>query len=469
MSFVPEEILRDGVKWKVLSFTNQKGQEAKFNILSLDPLASEINMFTQKIASLKVRSSNLLAFLLNILPKAADFSEHDENLHTAIGSPVESDIASELNEHGGSIEDLKMLIDLAKEHAVHCDNPSSSTPLKRHLAKTIPDPIKAKVTKVDKREEKRTVELTDPDGLEKRFVECYTGFEDVALENLRPLPSLLKSVNTFKVEGIVKSILERPDPSLVCMTVAPDEEVQRQVGVRNYVVIGGIHTLLAFKRLESKGLLKNIHMFKEGLIPCVIVNTTDTDLLIYGRMRTKQLGSEFISPPRPQDLLKIFENYIDQPQRKGKKILSRLLTIQDVSQPESAAIQRLIQWRKEAYMLLLEVLKAYEYYETKDIHETRNRGSVNKKKLTKGQTLKLTAKMLIGLSNLDEESFIEMASSVLEQKVSLKSLVEPDPTEPRESDLAAEARIPEVCIEEVDNISFDESSALQNPQCPRKF
>ena len=329
--------------------------------------------------------------------------------------------------------------------------------------------------------------------MERKFVESYAGFADITLENLRVMPDLNKTINPFKVVGISHEMCQRPDPSLICLTVAPDpayhepnlptdnsesgeksappdsnshnkvdETFQHSAEEvpKHYVAIGGLHTLTALKSMKTKGKTVELNrLLSNEMVPCVIVNTNDKDILIYGNARCKELESKFISKPRSQDLLKIYENYLDKPEH-GKKVIKRMLKIQDVHQSEQAAILRFIEWGKAPFLTLRQVFGLYETYETLDVMEKSSGSGANNKRLAKGETKKISGKLLVGISNMDPEDFMKKAAAVIYQEVTLKSLIEKDSLISSSQIDSEEINIPDVSIIEKPQVCFDELSNL---------
>ena len=452
--------MKDGVKKPVFKFTNEKGQTVNCEVKIMNPLSGEPDEFCQKLASLQsLRKLDLLALLLNILPKASGFTDCDENFFDELGFRKNEDALKEVSGVGGTLDEVKSFIAIAKQCASVFVPPSSSrcsTPIKRFFTvdnEKTEASKKARLSKAEMKEEQRKKEIQDPDGLEKKFVDSYFGFADLKLDQLMPLPELKKEVNSFKVLGIANKIKERPDPSLLSMTVAPNIECKDVE--KKYHVIGGVHSLLALQMLDKEGELSKIPVLCEKIVPCIIVNTADKDLLLYGNLRTNDLNAEFISKPRSQDLLKIFQNYLDKPVQ-GTKVIKRMATLQDLHHTESAAILRLIKWEKKSFTDLLEVVKKFETYQTKDAVEKKSGTNAQFKRLSKGLTNKMSAKMLISLSKFDPNDFQKYVGPILSQEVSLQSIV--DPTEDKATmNVSNLSNTPEVSIDIQQSWDWDEA------------
>ena len=86
------------------------------------------------------------------------------------------------------------------------------------------NPPVIKKSKADKIEEAKNEEINAESGIEKSHVDKYICRVEIPLENISCSMKIQLRINTFKVEGQVKSILERPDPALLTLTVCIADE-----------------------------------------------------------------------------------------------------------------------------------------------------------------------------------------------------------------------------------------------------
>ena len=423
-----KDIKHKGEEVKVMAFENSKRQSASCDVDLFCPISFETNPFTQKISCLRVSKLQVLADYLNLLPKAQGFDQHDELIYEENGIRKDQTGTTEtvIKDHGGELKELENFISLARAYSVKTVNSVTKDDgnVKRKSSENSGHSAPEKVTKLGRQEKNKEKELKDAEGLEQRFSSGYVGFKDIPLSSLRVYPPLKKKLITFKVTGIANSIRERPDPAKICMTVAPDPDQSTEEETTKFVVIGGTHTLAALKELDRRGDLDKINVLKDKLIPSVIVNISDQDLMLYGNIRSNDIASEYVRKPRAQDLVKLFENYLDNPS-KGLKVITRMLRIQSVSAEEAAAVLRLVNWKKDNFLKLTDVFTKYEHFETRDIEEKKkNSTNMNHKMLAKGQTAKISASMLVNVSRLEESWFANEIHRVLYQEISLQGLIQ---------------------------------------------
>ena len=99
--------------------------------------------------------------------------------------------------------------------------------------------------------------------------------------------------------------------------------------------------------------------------------------------------------------------------------------LQRLGVPETKAVLDLCSWKVEDFKIMQKVVKKFECYETKDIVEkTRSTVHVSEIKMSRGEVLTMPSKLLVRLSKINPEYFLNIADSILTGKVSLKQAVE---------------------------------------------
>ena len=148
---------------------------------------------------------------------------------------------------------------------------------------------------------------------------------DLPLSALTVDPLFQNTKNRFKVEGLKNFMLKRFDPSQLCITVRPADLSKFDAKNPNdsqYYVISGVHTVLALQRMSATELKSLGGLQESAFVPVSIINTADTDLLLYGNSRSNFVSSQFVRKPMPQDLLKI---YAKVPTGQGEKLIERMV------------------------------------------------------------------------------------------------------------------------------------------------
>ena len=245
-------------------------------------------------------------------------------------------------------------------------------------------------------------------------------------------PSLKGNVSCFRVQGIKTAMELRFDPSLVSITVRPKNPqtfpgVMDTTGDEGYLVVQGIHTVLALQKLKEEGKIEKLRGMEDGLVHVNIVNVEEKDLVLYGNLRGNALASVFIQKPKPQDLLKIFGKLEDK--KQALQLVKRLLKLQLVGPTEAAAVVKLCDWPSDCLQELLACLELFERYETKDIAELRRckaTVSSNQGMLMRGETLTLTNRMLVDLSKTNPGHFKEEGPRIASKEKSIRAVIYED-------------------------------------------
>jgi hypothetical protein len=260
--------------------------------------------FTQQVLSLISKSkTDLLGLLFSTLPTAQDFGQHNSYLHDSLGLRLDhKGVTKEsLEKCGGSIEDLKMFVESARDSAV-----SIEQPLKRYF-KTYSGEKTLKVAKTShNRESKYEEEVKDRDGVERKYSNAFCGSLDVKLEAMELDPVLRSKISYAHVEGLKKDIVSRFDPSMLCIVVRSTdvesyrEKVETSPDECKYYVIQGLHSFLALQQLNKDGKLCKLPGMEGGYVTVSLVNVDQPELLLYGHLRGNALASTFIRKPQPQ-------------------------------------------------------------------------------------------------------------------------------------------------------------------------
>ena len=106
-----------------------------------------------------------------------------------------------------------------------------------------------------------------------------------------------------------------------------------------------------------------------------------------------------------------------------QSIVQAILHLFDTS--VTKAVLDLCKWPTPTFMSLLDVLEKYENYETEDVKEVKKATvHMNQGKLSRGQTMTMTNKMIVKLSRMDAELFLTECAGILTNKKSLREVIE---------------------------------------------
>ena len=125
-----------------------------------------------------------------------------------------------------------------------------------------------------------------------------------------------------------------------------------------------------------------------------------------------------------KDLLTIYGSLLDKP-LQAKKLVERMARLQRLGVPETKAVLDICSLKVEEFKVVLKVVKKFECYETKDIvDKTRSTVHASDVKMSRGEVLTMPSKLLVKLSKMNPEYFLNIAESVMTGKISLKQAVE---------------------------------------------
>ena len=259
---------------------------------------------TQQILSLITKSkTDLLGLLFTTLSTAEGFTQHHSSLHDPLGFRFDHKGVNEKNleENGGSIEDLRKFVENAKSSAVDIEQP-----IKRYFSSTSGEKAAKKAKTIQNRDSKYEEEVKDREGVERKYSNAFCGSLDIKLEAIDLDPVLRSKVSYPHVEGLKKAMLSRFDPSLLSIVVRStdvanhQEKIQASPNSCRYFVIQGLHSFLALQQLQKEGKLCKLPGMAQGYVTVSLVNVDQTDLLLYGHLRGNSLASTFIRKPQPQ-------------------------------------------------------------------------------------------------------------------------------------------------------------------------
>ena len=223
------------------------------------------------------------------------------------------------------------------------------------------------------------------------------------------------------------SISERFDPSLLSVVVRPvnvKEFNEKGPDGSSFLVTQGIHTVTALKELQQEDKIKTMTGIKDGFITVNVVNVEEKSLVIYGNIRSNSLASMFVCKPKPQDLLKVFDDLKEKP-KQALKTVERLARLNLVGPAETKALLDICKWLAESFDKLILVLERYETYQTEDVKEgVRSTVHKNQGRMGRGQMLTMPNTMLVSLSRLSQDYWLEEGDKVLANTKSLRSVVE---------------------------------------------
>ena len=163
------------------------------------------------------------------------------------------------------------------------------------------------------------------------------------------------------------------DPSLCCLTVCVLEDDKSNgepsdLSTARFLVLHGIHRVLALKELEAEmGLPVLLGQFT-GQLSCYIVGTKSSSLGNWLNLKSNLFNSQFDTKPRPQDLLFIFNSMINNKVDKEKTLeaMERYMELLVTRSEDRLAMKRVFGWDIEYLRPTVQALDKFVHYETLD-------------------------------------------------------------------------------------------------------
>ena len=139
----------------------------------------------------------------------------------------------------------------------------------------------------------------------------------------------------------------------------------------------------------------------------------------YGHSRANQISSKYISKVYPQNLIHIFAALLEKEGKESsREVIERMSKLNKFSTEIVSALKRICDWSKPCLDKLVEILKAFEVYQTLD---AKKKGYM--KKISLCEKLTISNVLLIKLSK-SSESLLDSGNKVLNKSISLEALVE---------------------------------------------
>ena len=429
-------VRRNDVDTEYFKFLSRRGDNQHLPVKRLNNLFAGESDFTRRCTAMIVDSrKELLGLYMTLLPHSKGFSHHRPDLHNELGMRLDGKgiTVNILIQKMGGIEEFVEFKEMAEKAAFkvtksRIDAISAIEELRNcKKRKSEKEGGGGKVVKMTKMQEKVNAQLTeikDESGVERAFIDSYVGRCDVKIENISVSSKICPRINKYKVDGIANVMMSRFDPSKIHLTVCPADPQNfdlSRLTENQFTVISGNHSLMALKKLDSTGDMRNKVSMADGLINCYIVNTQDPSVLCYGNIRSNDLDSKHVRKPQLQDLLFVFNTLRGQFKNDAEavKVVVRYATLLVVGADDVTALKKLCSWQSSSFDDLLKVIQLYETYETKD-----GCFQGNQARLLRGEPLPLRTILFKKLSKVKEEYFVENHPSVLKRDISLKDLVE---------------------------------------------
>ena len=142
-------------------------------------------------------------------------------------------------------------------------------------------------------------------------------------------------------------------------------------------------------------------------------------MVLYGNSRANQISSKFVNSFHTQDLIHVFSKLVvKQGPEASLKLVERMSKLNRVGSEETASLRKICKWSPPAFNSLVNVLNAYERYETLDVKKLKNT-----KKVSRCEKMSLSNKLFNMLSKIQESQLISSEVKVIRKEISLKTVI----------------------------------------------
>ena len=416
-----------------LGITNRAHEKKLFRLDEMNPVLSGVNEFTSKMVELRSAGNDkLLAMYLALLVKSEYFYDNKLGVNDKFGMNIDKSgvTAETLITNGGSLNDLEGFIEQALKFAVKVDHRSEAIEKLDYCGKkrkmTEDNPIKVKISKIDKVEIVKKAEINDPSGLELTFKQNFLGRADIHISKLVVSSQVSIPLSPVKVSGLATGMLQRFDPTQMCVMATPAQGKAfdyHNLAANTLEVFHGRHRLAALQQLEKKVLLGKLLGMERGMITVHIVNVTTATQLNYGAIRGNEIQADWVRKPHLHELIYILEGIREHSsQEKCQETITRYAKLLSFGAEEITALRKFGTWGADSLAELSRCLKLFENLKTLDgmakEFVQRRQGQLKKK-----DSIAFPNTWFRKLAKVDETYFVLMAPKVVSKELSLKTLI----------------------------------------------
>ena len=435
-----KQVVQSGESQECYIFEN-KGRERKgFKYDELNPTLWKMCDFSAKLLELRSeQKKNLISLYLHLMVHSNKFSEHRDGVHDSLGFAENGSgvTVDEIIQNDGSLEEYQEFLAKALGDQVKVESENdiirSAEGSRKGKAgepnqtqtNTLDMMVKVKRSRKEQIEDLKTAEIEDSNGVEKSYIGKFIGREDINIDQLTVSESVKIPMKTFKVYGLAEKILQRPDPSLLILTVCPasGQSFDEQNLKRNkYDVIHGRHRVEALKRLHQKGQLVNVPGCEDREISCIIVKTQCALEVNYAALRGNDVQSDYVRKPFIHELVFVLDGLKGTySNNKIEEMIMRYSTLLEFGHDERTALKKICLWPQSSLSNLSKILKLFETFQTSDADYLAKRQS---SKILKGSTVAVPFNLFKRIGKMAPGYIESISEEVFSKKLSLRDAVD---------------------------------------------
>lgn len=404
--------------------------------------------FSNKLSHLIVKSPKLLGMYLSLASGSQGFCNHDPTVHLCNGlKAADNTEIDRIIELGGSMSDYDQFLQSVKDSALVIGE------VKEQGYRIAPAVMNKKITDFflnvnDNPKKMARGELakfnykqmvSKEGGLEKTVVNSYVDWCSIPLSKLKLSSENHILVVPSKVDEIVKSFLDRFDPAQIVFSVVPSnlEAFNKGDYEGDYHVIHGRHRLLALQKLVEHNRLGDLPNFPvNGKVQCYLMKISAASSSNYYTIRANDLSFNYQSCTTYEELFYVYRGLL-QSMKEPEQCLKTIHNIcySRLMKPDVIAVyNKIAKWPISSLDNLIETLKKFQVYQTKDANEKGDQTKIKRR-----QAKALTKTLFIQLGNCCYPLFDQLFEKVLNNELSLKELLEKSETYNKKADVESKA------------------------------
>ena len=409
---------------------NEYGDVVNFKSSMMNPGMMGYNTFSKKMIGLRADGQdNKLATYISQLSKCKDFTHFDGNVYSDFGFKIGEegcigDECSLFEQFVISAKDDATIVTTTLNASIDELAVKTKRKKKSEVSKT---KMCQKLGKNERIEKYFRQELSDTKGVEASIVKNGNGRADIPLRNLSVSDKVMLPIDDLKVKQLCMEMFQRFEPTSIYLTVVPAEQEhfdQVNLHLNKYSVVHGRHRFLALQQLSKENKLSSLPTMEAETVTCYILGLSDPISLNYLTLRGNELAAKHVSKPNHHDLLYTLQGLkqINEDTEAVMKAITRYAALQKCTDAEKSSLRSLSKWPNAVLDTLKNVLWKYERFQTSDTDDSTMKKA--EKLLKEGRKQITPITLFHGISKLPFAQFQEHAKEILEEKSSLKEVVQ---------------------------------------------
>ena len=460
---------------KCFVFKNVDNETAKFRGDRMDPFLASVNPFNQLCAALLMKNPRVLAAYISLLTSSEQFCNYKSDVNDVTGFNHDGSGLDEdgLVGLGGSLSEYEEFVRLAVDAVIVIGNKDEqslkiSPKTKKKKLTDYFNTTNKKLTKSESIEKNYQNMISEGGGLEKSVVSSYVRYQSILLDKLEVSPDMFLPINQQKVNEIADSMTERLELSQLVVSVVPvsPDKFQLEDNDDKYYVVHGVHRFEAIKKVDAINKIKSVPGFPEDRsILCFILKVNTASLSNYLNIKCNDIASSFQSSSSNEALFFIYGGILEKTKDHSEafEVIEKIAHSRHLGNNELAVYNKVTLWPNSALAKLIFVLDKFQSYQTSD---AKDRGVKAKMKRREPNTL--TTSLFRQLGSCPPQFFMDHCDQVIENKMSMKELLEASSKANRATNDEKKVIACAVGVKDIESLQ-EKFPGKFNPECLQQF